>query len=75
MGLSLPKSNLFFLKKCLDKWVHFTLHEINDKKFIEALSKVETAEDYLMLEIPDNEVLRDYIIDGQNNIAMELGFR
>ena len=25
MGLSLPKSNLIFLKKCLDKWVHFTL--------------------------------------------------
>ena len=24
MGLSLPKSNLIFLKKCLDKWVHFT---------------------------------------------------
>ena len=23
MGLSLPKSNLIFLKKCLDKWVHF----------------------------------------------------
>ena len=23
MGLSLPKSNLFFKKKCLDKWVHF----------------------------------------------------
>ena len=25
MGLSLPKSNLIFFKKCLDKWVHFTL--------------------------------------------------
>ena len=25
MGLSLPKSNLIFKKKCLDKWVHFTL--------------------------------------------------
>ena len=25
MGLSLPKSNLIFLKKCLDKWVHFNL--------------------------------------------------
>lgn len=25
MGLSLPKSNLIFLKKCLDKWVHFTV--------------------------------------------------
>lgn len=24
MGLSLPKSNLIFFKKCLDKWVHFT---------------------------------------------------
>ena len=24
MGLSLPKSNLIFWKKCLDKWVHFT---------------------------------------------------
>ena len=24
MGLSLLKSNLNFLKKCLDKWVHFT---------------------------------------------------
>ncbi len=23
MGLSLPKSNLIFFKKCLDKWVHF----------------------------------------------------
>lgn len=23
MGLSLPKSNLIFKKKCLDKWVHF----------------------------------------------------
>ena len=27
MGLSLPKSNLIFLKKCLDKWVHFTSHK------------------------------------------------
>ena len=25
MGLSLPKSNLIFLKKCLDKWVHFMI--------------------------------------------------
>jgi len=25
MGLSLPKSNLIFFKKCLDKWVHFTI--------------------------------------------------
>ena len=25
MGLSLPKSNLIFLKKCLDKWVHFNI--------------------------------------------------
>ena len=49
------------------------LNEINDKKFVEALSKVETADDYLKLEIPDNEVLRYYIIDGQNNIANELG--
>ena len=23
MGVSLPKSNLIFKKKCLDKWVHF----------------------------------------------------
>ena len=23
MGLSLPKFNLIFFKKCLDKWVHF----------------------------------------------------
>ena len=29
MGLSLPKSNLIFLKKCLDKWVHFTLYMEN----------------------------------------------
>lgn len=28
MGLSLPKSNLIFLKKCLDKWVHFNIQEI-----------------------------------------------
>ena len=28
MGLSLPKSNLIILKKCLDKWVHFKLLEI-----------------------------------------------
>ncbi len=25
MGVSLPKSNLIFLKNCLDKWVHFKL--------------------------------------------------
>ena len=25
MGLSLPKSNLNFKKKCLDKWVHFKI--------------------------------------------------
>ena len=24
MGVSLPKSNLIFLKNCLDKWVHLT---------------------------------------------------
>ena len=29
MGLSLPKSNLIFLKKCLDKWVHFTFQYIS----------------------------------------------
>ena len=28
MGLSLPKSNLIFLKKCLDKWVHFTEYKL-----------------------------------------------
>ena len=37
MGLSLPKSNLFFKKKCLDKWVHFSgklneyLHEVDEE--------------------------------------------
>ena len=25
MGVSLPKSNLIFLKNCLDKWVHLML--------------------------------------------------
>ena len=30
MGLSLPKSNLIFLKKCLDKWVHFNDYETKD---------------------------------------------
>ena len=24
-GLHLPKSNLIFIKKCLDKWVHFNI--------------------------------------------------
>ena len=35
MGLSLPKSNLIFLKKCLDKWVHFNglLTEFDDSLF------------------------------------------
>ena len=43
MGLSLPKSNLIFLKKCLDKWVHFkeslkdtvqsALHQIEEKQY------------------------------------------
>ncbi|MGF0019923.1 IS66 family insertion sequence element accessory protein TnpA [Sporofaciens sp. SGI.106] len=41
MGLSLLKSNLNFLKKCLDKWVHFRMsktawcreHGISDKAF------------------------------------------
>ena len=32
MGLSLPKSNLIFLKKCLDKWVHFRLSDPYLKK-------------------------------------------
>lgn len=34
MGLSLPKSNLIFLKKCLDKWVHFIVnpHGYQDKE-------------------------------------------
>ena len=32
MGLSLPKSNLIFCKKCLDKWVHF--RQNLDKQFV-----------------------------------------
>ena len=31
MGLSLPKSNLIFLKKCLDKWVHFRCYSCMDQ--------------------------------------------
>ena len=35
MGVSLPKSNLIFLKKCLDKWVHFSAKcGISDKSRI-----------------------------------------
>ena len=33
MGLSLPKSNLIFLKKCLDKWVHFIILKYKVYKF------------------------------------------
>ena len=36
MGLSLPKSNLIFLKKCLDKWVHFNEMYWNDAKNVSA---------------------------------------
>ena len=37
MGLSLPKSNLIFLKKCLDKWVHFILYIDNEFYVIQIL--------------------------------------
>ena len=53
MGLSLPKSNLIFLKKCLDKWVHFKIimrsedqriiEEITNKAVKNALAEMEQA--------------------------------
>ena len=46
------------------------LIEINDEKFIKALSEVKTDEDYLALEIPDNETLEYYINNGQDNLKM-----
>lgn len=52
--------------KCLTN----ALMEINNEKFIEALSKAKTAMDYLMLKVPNNDVLRYYIYDGQRNVAI-----
>ena len=40
----------------------------DNKKFIDALSKAETDDEYLKLEIPDNETLEYYISDGQDYI-------
>ena len=34
MGLSLPKFNLIFFKKCLDKWVHFTDYFVGNTKAV-----------------------------------------
>ena len=42
MGLSLPKSNLFFKKKCLDKWVHFS----SCRKIIEDGNKAPDPKKY-----------------------------
>ena len=47
MGLSLPKSNLIFLKKCLDKWVHFkeiAMLVALKNQIWEVISKVEKPE-------------------------------
>ena len=46
MGLSLPKSNLIFLKKCLDKWVHFKEMAVKYPEFNEL--KKESAFDWLV---------------------------
>ena len=46
MGLSLPKSNLIFLKKCLDKWVHFTFSNKNDGSgYVGIIKKQELCTD------------------------------
>ena len=45
------------------------LIEVNDESFIEKLRNANTDEEYLALEIPDNETLRYYMEDGQWNIA------
>lgn len=46
------------------------LIEINDSTFIEKLREVKTEEDYLDLEIPNNETLRYYMEDGKDNINL-----
>lgn len=49
------------------------LIEINDSTFIEKLREVKTEEDYLDLEIPNNETLRYYMEDGKDNINLRRG--
>ena len=61
MGLSLPKSNLIFLKKCLDKWVHFIVPGRNGR--IEKDGKRDMA--YIKIfpiKVTDKKAL-DYIMN------------
>lgn len=44
------------------------LIEVNDEEFNENLRKATTEEEYLALEIPDNEMLRYYMEDGKETI-------
>ena len=46
MGLSLPKSNLIFLKKCLDKWVHFNAKYLQKKAFRQKLENILSETEY-----------------------------
>ena len=41
-----------------------------DKEFLESLKNAETEEDYLALEIPNNETLEYYMQDGKDNIKI-----
>ena len=54
MGLSLTKSNLIFLKKCLDKWVHFTAIIGSEKR--SSFLKIEPSVQFISFKIfpPDH---------------------
>ena len=51
MGLSLPKSNLIFLKKCLDKWVHFKLPDL---ECIGRGAQVDSGDAQILRNLPDH---------------------
>ena len=74
MGVSLPKSNLIFLKKCLDKWVHFIGNEIAKpmRRFDKTLDYVPTQYicDYIKHLGYDGIKYKSTLSNGGTNYAI-----
>ena len=80
MGLSLPKSNLIFLKKCLDKWVHFnsssSSQEIGQKQIrtFNGTSKVKASDGHTWTPPAGSHQDKDgYIIDKDGCVIGQTG--
>ena len=80
MGLSLPKSNLIFLKKCLDKWVHFNaskaFNDLLPMYVTRSMSRAGTPTDNSAMESINGwikaELFMDFHVTGERPVHDEV---